>query len=493
MGHKGFCVAGLVCCFAFFLLTLHYAYGDVIYSFPEEMKRGSVIGNIAKDLGLEASRLSARKARIDTERNRKRYCDINLSTGDLIVADRIDREALCGEKVSCLLRFELVLENPLELHRISLKIQDINDNAPIFPKDIIKLEITESAVKGARFLLIEAHDADIGQHGVQSYTLERNEHFVLAVQSSADGGKYGELVLDRELDREEKHELKLLLTAMDGGTLQRSGTVVIHVTVLDANDNAPVFSQAVYKAPLIENSPLDTVVVTVSATDADEGVNGEVTYEFSRISDTARHMFALSQKTGDVKIIGPIDFEEESVYEMRIEAKDGYGLTSNAKVIIDVTDINDNTPEIYLKSLTNPIPENVSPGTEVGIINVQDRDSENNGQGRCSIQQNVPFKLVPSIKNYYSLVTTGELDRELVSDYNITITATDEGSPPLSSYKTIQLSVADINDNPPVFMEQSYSAQMTENNKSGSSVCSVTARDPDWRQNGTVIYSLLPW
>uniref|UniRef100_A0A3Q1IBT4 Cadherin domain-containing protein n=1 Tax=Anabas testudineus TaxID=64144 RepID=A0A3Q1IBT4_ANATE len=147
---------------------------------------------------------------------------------------------------------------------------------------------------------------------------------------------------------------------------------------------------------------------------------------------------------------------------------------------------------IYLKSLNNPIPENVSPGTEVGIINVQDRDSDSNRQVRCSIQQNVPFKLVPSIKNYYSLVTTGQLDRELVSDYNITISATDEGSPPLSSSKTVQLSVADINDNPPVFEDQSYSAYVSENNKPGSTLCSVTARDPDWRQNGTVIYSLLP-
>ncbi|XP_032411727.1 protocadherin gamma-A12-like [Xiphophorus hellerii] len=115
-----------------------------------------------------------------------------------------------------------------------------------------------------------------------------------------------------------------------------------------------------------------------------------------------------------------------------------------------------------------------------------------NRQVSCSIQQNVPFKLVPSIKNYYSLVTTGQLDRELVSDYNITIIATDDGSPPLSSFKTIHLSVADINDNPPAFEEQSYSAYVSENNKPGSSLCTVSARDPDWRQNGTVIYSLLP-
>uniref|UniRef100_A0A8C7W1L9 Cadherin domain-containing protein n=1 Tax=Oncorhynchus mykiss TaxID=8022 RepID=A0A8C7W1L9_ONCMY len=492
MGHKGISVTGLVCRFAFFLQTLDTAFGDVSYSFPEEMKRRSVIGNIAKDLGLKASRLSARKARIDTEGNYERYCDINQSTGDLIVAERIDREELCGDKVSCMLTFELVLEGPLELHRVSLLIEDVNDNSPIFPKDTIKLEISELAVKGARYRVNEAHDADMGQNTVQRYTLQSNEHFVLSVHDYTDGRKNVELVLDKELDREEKQDMSLLLTAIDGGTPQRSGTVVIHVTVLDANDNAPVFSQAVYKASLPENSPLGTVVVTVSATDADEGVNGEVTYEFSRISDKAIKVFSLGHNTGEIKVIGPIDFEGDPKYEMRIEGKDGYGLSSDSKVIIDITDVNDNAPVIYLKSLSNPIPENASPGTEVGIINVQDRDSENNRQVHCSIRQNVPFNLVPSIKNYYSLVTTGELDRELVSDYNITIIATDEGSPPLSSSKTVQLSVADVNDNPPVFEEQSYSAHVTENNKPDSSVCSVTARDPDWRQNGTVIYSILP-
>ncbi|KAM3867199.1 protocadherin gamma-A4-like [Diretmus argenteus] len=455
------------------------------------MKQGSVIGNIAKDLGLDVSRLSARNARIDTEGNNKRYCDINLSKGDLIVAERIDREALCGKKVSCVLKLELVLENPLELHRISLRVQDVNDNSPLFKKDAIKIEIHESKVKGAQFSLDEAHDADIGENDIKGYTLQRNDHFVLNVDTKSGGRKYCELVLEKELDREHEENMNLILTALDGGSPQRSGTVVIHVTVLDANDNAPVFSQTVYKASLPENSPLDTVVVTVTATDADEGVYGEVTYEVNHVSGNS-NVFSLDPKTGEVKVNGPIDYEDESSYEIRISAKDGLGLASYSTLIIDITDVNDNAPVIYLKSLTYPIPENVSPGTEVGIINVQDRDSDNNRQVRCSIQQNVPFKLVPSIKNYYSLVTTGQLDRELVSDYNITVTATDEGSPPLSSSKSVQLSVADVNDNPPVFEEQSYSAYVTENNKPGSTLCSVTARDPDWRQNGTVIYSLLP-
>ncbi|XP_053285326.1 protocadherin beta-15-like [Pleuronectes platessa] len=476
---------------AFIFLAVLPVNGDVSYSVPEEMKRGSVIGNIAKDLGIDLGRLSARKARIDTEDNGVKYCSVNLKTGDLVVQERIDREGLCAKKASCVLKQELVLENPLELHRISIRVQDINDNSPQFKEDSLKIEIQESEDKGARFQLDEAHDGDIGENAVQGYSLQENDHFKLNVKSKGTGRKYGELVLDKELDREDKKEIVLLLTAFDGGSPQRSGTVVIHVNVLDANDNLPVFSKAVYKASLPENSPVDTLVVTVSATDADEGVNGEVSYGFDHVSD-GNQMFLLNPKTGDVTVAGAIDYERESSYEMQISAKDGLGLASYTTLIIEVTDMNDNAPVISLKSLTNPIPENVSPGSEVGIVNVQDRDSESNRQVRCSIQQNVPFKLVPSIKNYYSLVTTGQLDRELVSDYNITITATDEGSPPLSSSKTVQLSVADINDNPPVFEEQSYSAYVTENNKPGSTLCSVTARDPDWRQNGTVVYSLLP-
>ncbi|XP_032411738.1 protocadherin gamma-A12-like [Xiphophorus hellerii] len=461
--------------------------GDVSYSVQEEVKRGYSIGNIAKDLNLDVGKLSLRNARVDAAGNRKRYCDINRSTGDLIISDRIDREELCGERLSCVIKREIVLENPLELHPFSLHVQDINDNTPQFNEASFKFEIRESAVKGARFVIEEAHDADVGQNSVQQYSLENNENFILAAN-----GNTVELVLDKELDREKQKDINLLLTALDGGSPQRSGSVLIHVTVLDANDNAPVFSQAVYEASLPENSPIGTVVITVSATDADEGVNGDVTYDFGHVSENVKKVFGLDHKTGELKLISEIDFETVPTYDLRIKAKDGLGLSSYSKVTVHVTDVNDNSPVIYVKSLANQVPENVSPGTEVGIINVQDVDSDNSQNVRCSIQQNVPFKLVPSIKNYYSLVTTGQLDRELVSDYNITIFATDEGSPPLSSSKTIQLSVADINDNPPVFEEQSYSAYMTENNKPGSSLCTVSARDPDWRQNGTVIYSLLP-
>ncbi|KAL0182404.1 hypothetical protein M9458_021779, partial [Cirrhinus mrigala] len=312
------------------------------------------------------------------------------------------------------------------------------------------------------------------------------------VQDTADGGKYAELVLEKELDREQQKEIDMILTATDGGSPQRSGTAVIHITVLDANDNVPVFSESVYKVTLAENTPSGTEIIRVSATDADEGPNGEVTYEFSRLSDKTAKLFSIDKATGQIVLSGEIDYENERNYEIGIHAQDASGLASTAKVIIDVTDVNDNPPRIILKSLNNPVPENSEPGTEVAIINVQDKDSGENRQIRCSVPQNVPFKLNPSVKSYFSLVTTKALDREKESDYNITITATDGGSPPLSTSMTIHLFVSDVNDNPPVFEQLFYSAYISENNKPGTSLCSVSANDPDWRQNGTVLYSLIP-
>uniref|UniRef100_A0A3B4Z9X7 Cadherin domain-containing protein n=1 Tax=Stegastes partitus TaxID=144197 RepID=A0A3B4Z9X7_9TELE len=239
----GYCTFALHCGLAFVFHVLLPVNGDVSYSIPEEMKRGSVIGNIAKDLGLDLGRLSARKARIDTEDNSVKYCSVNLNTGELIVQERIDREGLCGKKASCVVKQELVLENPLELHRVNIRVQDINDNSPQFKEESLKIEIRESADKGASFLLDEAHDGDIGENAVQSYSLQQNDNFKLNVKSKGSGRKYGELVLDKELDREDTREIELLLIAFDGGSPQRSGTVVIHVTVLDANDNVPVFTE----------------------------------------------------------------------------------------------------------------------------------------------------------------------------------------------------------------------------------------------------------
>ncbi|XP_041078521.1 protocadherin gamma-A11-like isoform X10 [Polyodon spathula] len=476
----------------FFIVCIYIAnvvYGQVRYSVAEEMIKGSFVGNIAKDLGLDRKRLISGNARIVAE-DSNQYVYLDMDKGILIVNERIDREQLCGERSLCNFGFEVVLEKPLQLYSVTVEIQDVNDNAPIFPNNEITLEISESAVTGARFLLERAMDPDVGTNALQSYSLDPKDNFELKLPTRPGDSKYVELVLQTPLDREKQPQHSLILTAVDGGNPQRSGTVNIFIIVLDANDNAPVFSQSVYKAAVLENALKSTIVTTVTATDADKGSYGNIIYSFTHITDSIAKMFEIDTNTGAIKVEGQIDYEKATFYEASIQAKDHGGLIDSSKVLIEIIDVNDNAPIISLTSFSSPIPEDSLPGTVIALINVQDLDSGSNGQVRCFINKHLPFKIKSSLRNYYSLTTDIVLDREQVSEYNITITATDEGSPPLSSNKTIMLKISDVNDNAPVFDKQVYEAKVTENNSPGLSIFTVQASDSDWNQNARISYAL---
>ncbi|XP_074924107.1 protocadherin beta-16-like isoform X2 [Chelonoidis abingdonii] len=461
------------------------------FSMPEEKKSGSLVANIAKDLKLDAGQLSGRSARLNSKSS-KQYFELNTGSGDVIIKEKIDREDLCGQRDPCLLQFEIVLENPLQLYRMEAQIDDVNDNSPKFSKNEFVFKIPELFPVNSRFPLERARDSDIGTNGIQSYAISSNEHFSLDVLSQGDGNKYAELVLEKQLDREEQAQLMLILTAADGGLPQRTGTARIRVNVLDNNDNFPQFSQSVYKVQLMENSPKGTLVTKVEASDLDQGSNAEITYSFGQIPDGVLTLFQLNPFTGEITVLGIIDFEEAEMYEIEIQATDGGGLSAHCKVLVEIEDRNDNAPEVTLTSLTSTIPEDSSPETVVALFSVSDRDSGDNGRTLCSIQDNVPFALKSTLKNYYELVTQKPLDREKVPEYNITITATDRGTPRLTSVRVIRVQLSDINDNPPVFNESSYVMYLKENNPPGLLIGTVRAADLDTEQNAKVTYSALP-
>nr|XP_015832195.2 putative protocadherin beta-18 [Nothobranchius furzeri] len=460
--------------------------GHIRYSIPEEMKKGSLIGNVAQDLGLDLKRLRSGRARIVSGENAQ-YTELKADKGILVVKEKIDREQLCGDTTPCSFNLEMILENPMELHQITVEVTDINDHSPAFKTHNLSFEISESATTGARFSLTSADDADVEINGLKEYILTENDHFVLQQHSDADGKKYAEMVLQKQLDREKTPNLSFKLIAVDGGVPQKSGTLIIDVTVLDVNDNAPVFNQSVYKATVMENAPKETYVITVKAIDADYGANNIITYYFSDRNSPLGDLFRITD-SGAIYIKGDVDYEKVKKYELRIDAKDQGGLTDSSKVIIEVTDVNDNAPDISVMSFTSPVSEDSPPGTTISIINVKDLDSGDNGQVSCKIEQNAPFKIKSSLRNYYTLVTDSVLDREIVSEYNITVVATDGGIPPLSAKKTFSLKVSDVNDNAPVFPQSLYSAFLPENNSPGVSVLTLIAKDPDENQNARVSY-----
>ncbi|CAM4709346.1 unnamed protein product, partial [Lepidochelys kempii] len=478
---------------ALFCFTLVTAWetvsGKIRYSIPEEMHKGSFVGNILKDLGLDLKELSDRGVRI-VSTGRTQYFALNLKSGHLITTERTDREQICGQLETCLLHLEVLVEDKVKLFIVDVEITDINDNAPRFQEDELEFRISELAAVATRYSLEEAQDPDVGINSVQGYYLSSNKHFSLDVQTGADGDKYAELVLEKSLDREEQDVHDLTLIATDGGDPVRSGTAQIRVIVLDANDNAPVFSQPVYKVSVLENVPVGSLLLTVNATDPDEAIHSEVTYSLRKMKDKASQIFQVDSKTGEISTVGNLDYEEAASYEMEVQAKDVGDLSARSKVLIRVIDVNDNAPKITIASLFSSVSEDNPPGTLIALLNIRDKDSGENGEVTCSIPGNLPFRLQKSFDNYYSLVTDRPLDRERVSDYNVTIKATDRGAPNLASKTTILVQLSDINDNAPIFNQTSYTLYITENNPRGASFGSLKANDPDSGENARVTYSI---
>ncbi|XP_041444715.1 protocadherin gamma-B5 isoform X4 [Xenopus laevis] len=474
----------------FFSFLCHSVCGQLQYSIFEEMQKGSIIGNLAKDLGLNIKDILFRKLRIDSDISDK-YLKVNLENGNLYVTDTIDREILCGITEECFLTFDAVIENPLNVFHVKIYIKDINDNPPTFVHEIIELEMSEHTIPGARFALEKAEDLDVGKNSLESYKLSANKYFALRETSSTDSSTIPELVLEASLDRETESIHQLVLTAFDGGNPVQSSTAVIKIIVSDFNDNAPIFTQEVYTVSVNENIRVNSTILHVSANDKDEGINSQITYYFTATSKQAMNTFFINHVSGEVKTNENLDFEKMQHYEISVQAKDGGGLVSHAKILIQIIDENDNAPDITITSINSPISEDSAPGTVVALIKAHDLDYGENGEVDCDIIGAVPFKLLSSSGNFYKIVTMSTLDRENNPNYNITIQARDRGSPPLTAKKNLRLDVSDINDNEPLFEKLIYIAYVPENNHPGASIFNIQAIDKDTEENAKLVYSII--
>ncbi|XP_048838797.1 protocadherin alpha-4-like isoform X12 [Brienomyrus brachyistius] len=480
------------CLHVVFLLSLCERTLQIRYSVQEELPLGTLVRNVAKDMGLDTSVLADRNLRIVTGTKQDLF-QVNQRDGALFVNQRIDREDLCGKTSPCLINLKAVIENPLEVHHITVEILDINDHSPSFPDKYYHLEIPESTKVGAKFQLEGAHDPDNGLNALHSYKLSQNEHFKLEIDELTEDSKIPSVLLIKPLDREVISLFNIQLIAMDGGSPSRSGSLNVTVVVLDANDNAPLCGQQKYTVTVPENIPIGTVLIQVNASDADEGMNGEVEYSFrSNFRSKTSEVFDLDAKAGKIVVKGLIDFEAKQVYEINIQVSDKGPLpmTSYCNVFVKVDDVNDNKPEIDITSLSNQIPENTPVGTVVALIGVTDLDSGVNGQVVCTLAKDMPFDLKHSSEdNFYSLVTTGSLDRESKPQYEIIITARDRGTPSLSSVKTVRVELSDVNDNSPVFSHSPYTFYIMENNDPGASIFKISASDADESENALISYS----
>ncbi|NXP80274.1 PCDA2 protein, partial [Ramphastos sulfuratus] len=466
--------------------------GQVRYSVPEEAKVGTVVGRLSQELGLEAGDAEARRVRVVWQ-GRRAGVEVSGASGALVVSSRLDREELCGKSAPCSLRLELLQERPLRVLHVELEVTDINDNAPLFPATRKNISIAESSLPGSRFPLEGASDADVGANAQLSYTLSPSEHFRLDLEKSDEGNIVPDLVLTKPLDRETVPMHRLVLAASDEGRPSLTGTMELLITVLDANDNAPHFNQSVYKVKLTEDAAEGTLVARVNATDPDLGSNSDVTYTVTNFfPPSARDVISLNPNTGEIRLTGALDFEEVSVFDFRIEARDKGTppLSGHCKVVLEVLDVNDNAPEVWVTSLSVPVSEDASVGTVVALLSVSDRDSGANGRVQCSVWPTSPFSLESRFLGSYSLVLREALDRERVSEYEVEVRAEDGGKPSLRARRSVRVPVSDVNDNAPAFSQAVYTVLARENNAAGAELARVWARDPDEAGNGRVSYSL---
>ncbi|XP_061643414.1 protocadherin alpha-3-like isoform X15 [Phyllopteryx taeniolatus] len=481
-----------LCCF-FLVNVWHCCAAQISYSISEEVDKGTVAGNLAKDLNVNVRDLQTRDLSVVSVYS-KEYFKADFRTGELYVAERIDREELCPKATRCALSFEAILRKPMSLQRLEVLVDDLNDNAPRFVEDSHSMNVSESSPAGERFLLPLALDADIGANSVKTYKLSTNEYFSLDVQGGGEQSVSAELVLLKALDREKQAAIKLTLTAVDGGKPSKTGTLLLNVNVLDANDNTPSFSQALYKARVKENAPPGSLVIQLSATDLDEGDNGRLRFAFvKRAHFDPADVFFIDAHAGEITVKGRLDYEAQAAYDIHVQATD-QGLSprrANAKLLVEVLDVNDNAPEIVVTSLTNPVNEDSELGSVVALVTVTDKDGGKNGNTQCRLGASAPFKLKSNYKNYYSLVVDGPLDREEDAFYNVTLVANDEGSPPLTSTSLIAIQVADVNDNAPRFSESTMNIYVQENGPVGATVHRITAKDSDMNENARVTYAIL--
>uniref|UniRef100_A0A1A7WNV2 Protocadherin-19 n=1 Tax=Iconisemion striatum TaxID=60296 RepID=A0A1A7WNV2_9TELE len=466
------------------------------YGINEEMKPGSVIGNVTKDALKQGFQIAPQPPYLRVISNSEpRWVELSPA-GILTTQMKIDRDVVCRQNPKCIISLE-VMSNSMEICVIKVEIEDLNDNAPRFPTSHIDLEISENASPGTRFPLEGASDPDSGMFGVQSYSITPNELFGLEIKTRGDGSKIAELVVQKSLDRETQSHYTYEISAEDGGDPPKIGAVQLNIKVIDSNDNNPVFDEPVYTVNVMENSPINTLVIDLNATDPDEGTNGEVVYSFnSYVTEKTREAFKIDPRTGIITVNGVLDYESTQIYEIDVQAKDlgPNSIPAHCKVTVNVMDTNDNPPVISLLSLNTEmveVSENAQRGYVIALVRVSDKDSGANGKVQCRLQGNVPFRL-QEYESFSTILVDGRLDREQKDTYNLTIQAEDSGTPPLRATKSLVVKVTDENDNPPHFLKPHYQEMVMENNLPGSCLLAVSAEDPDLGMNGTVSYSIVP-
>ncbi|XP_014251864.1 cadherin-related tumor suppressor [Cimex lectularius] len=436
---------------------------------------------------------------------------MNGTTGEIRTTTVLDREALPTD------RFDLVVLSSQPTYPIEVRILvlDVNDNSPEFPEPSIAVSFSESSVAGTRVLLDSAEDRDSGVNGVSDdYRIvagNAKDKFRLEVTANPSGEtSYLHLQTTGDLDREERSSYQLNISARDGGSPPRFGYLLVNVTILDVNDNPPIFDHSDYNVSLNESVPAGTRVLQVMATDNDVGDNSKITYYLSE----SERKFTVDPETGVISTAELLDCPHQKCIQsgetvgscpkscvFTVYARDHGSPRQDGRtyVTVNLVDANDHDPTIRFKYFFPAnvdyatVDENAANGSVVAAVSVQDLDEGLNGETHVEIKSGNElnhFSLEYS-ETFHIVRVNGVLDREHINKYNLTIVATDKGSPPRTDRAFLIIKVNDVNDHEPVFEKTEYSAILSELAPPGSYVAGITATDEDSGVNAQIYYAFV--
>ncbi|XP_072120683.1 protocadherin-20 [Mobula birostris] len=500
-------VQGTLWCFSlvgFFLVSRSLA-SDLVYRVKEESPSGTLIGNLATDLKLGGSSESKVTYNLASQPVDGRFVDLDRDTGELRTSDSVlDRESLCPERPEreCWLFLDVILlpANFFRLLKISVLVEDVNDNAPQFPAASIGVSVAENAEPGSRYPLEPpAEDRDPGASGVQSYRLAgAHDGFSLLTERAERGSPpVPWLVLEAALDRETRDLYQMVLVAEDGGSPRRSGTASLTVTVTDVNDNCPRFAESSLNLTLSSNTTVGSQVARLRATDPDLGYNARIVYSYAdRVPASSARLFRLDSSSGTIQLAAPLPDGGPLLHRLTVLAT-GTGCSPvTAAVRLAVQPLQPLPPRVtprYIALQSDGVvylKESEPARTPIAFFTVT--DAKHRPPPRCYLQGPGPFRLAPylAFRDEYLLETSRRLDYELMPEYEVTVVA--ESADGLALRTRIRIVLLDENDNSPVFSQPVLNVAIEENQPAGSFLARLKAIDADSGVMGSVTYALAP-
>ena len=468
-------------------------------SIREELPAGAVVGTVA---ATDADRNSTITYSIVMSGPASSLFMINPQNGTITTTDMLDREELVqrdlflpSDDSATTIKVQAVDDGSrFSMTEVTITLEDINDNAPVFDMITNGFEVSVSEERPAGTLVVNAlaRDLDLGVNGEVNYTLEVLNLAPGSVPPFEIDPQTGLVTTTRPLDREDVDSYMIFVRAFDNGEPSLSNNATVNINVSDINDNAPFFFLPIYEISIFENADFPQQLLQVQASDADLGSNAVILYSIQEaIPADSTTLFSIDRNNGTLSLIGMLDSESRALHRLIIAADDGAN-SNTTEVIVTVINV-DETPPEFFGLCTVPIPENLTPRTAITQCTARDFDD-----AAMLVRAAERYEFVSgNIDGTFSIATDGtvslerNVDRETIPFYNITVRAFDRVG--LSDTTQLLITIDDINDNPPVFQNipETRVITQTEIQSQMTSFFTVLATDADFGANADVVYSLV--